>query len=152
MDQTSMAFAVAVKAHADQYDKAGLPYIAHPCRVAARLLLRGYDEDQVVAGLLHDTVEDTREHPTPVTLASLREAGFTPRVRRIVDAVTRRPGEHPDRYYARIREEPDAVPVKDADLDDNSDPARLTLITDDVLRARLEAKYVKARLALHPEA
>ena len=49
------AKALATGAHAGQTDKAGLPYITHPERVASRLTT---PEAQVV-GWLHDTVEDT---------------------------------------------------------------------------------------------
>ena len=48
------AKALATRAHSGQTDKAGLPYITHPERVAGRLNTL---EEQVV-GWLHDTVED----------------------------------------------------------------------------------------------
>ena len=48
------AKALATRAHSGQTDKAGLPYITHPERVAGRLDTL---EKQVV-GWLHDTVED----------------------------------------------------------------------------------------------
>ena len=35
------------------------PYVAHPGRVARNVQAAGGDENQVVAALLHDTVEDT---------------------------------------------------------------------------------------------
>ena len=48
------AKALATRTHEGQTDKAGLPYITHPERVAGRL---DTQEEQVV-GWLHDTVED----------------------------------------------------------------------------------------------
>ena len=56
------AKALATRAHSGQTDKAGLPYITHPERVAGRL---DTPEEQVV-GWLHDTVEDTE-----VTIAEI---------------------------------------------------------------------------------
>ncbi len=37
----------------------GVPYVAHPVAVAMTLDRLGFDEDVVIAGLLHDVVEDT---------------------------------------------------------------------------------------------
>ena len=45
--------------HADQERKgSGIPYLAHLLSVAARVLETGGDEDQAIAGLLHDGPED----------------------------------------------------------------------------------------------
>ena len=49
------ARALATKAHEGQTDKAGLPYITHPERVALRM----ESPELQVIGWLHDTVEDT---------------------------------------------------------------------------------------------
>lgn len=49
----------ATKAHAGQKRKSGEPYISHPLSVAATLVEWGTDIDTVLAGVLHDTVEDT---------------------------------------------------------------------------------------------
>jgi hypothetical protein len=58
------------------------PYVEHPREVARLLAEAGAGEDVVVAGLLHDTVEDTG-----VTVAELRDA-FGPRVAGLVAAVS----------------------------------------------------------------
>jgi len=53
----AMAYARAV--HADQVRKgSGVPYMAHLLGVASLVLEDGGDEDQAIAGLLHDAVED----------------------------------------------------------------------------------------------
>ncbi|HEY5695395.1 MAG TPA: RelA/SpoT family protein [Candidatus Saccharimonadales bacterium] len=49
----------ATKAHEGQKRKSGEPYIIHPLAVAATLIDWGMDIDTVLAGVLHDTVEDT---------------------------------------------------------------------------------------------
>ena len=53
------AIKVATKAHEGQLRKTGEPYIIHPLAVMKILQEWNMDEDSVVAGILHDTVEDT---------------------------------------------------------------------------------------------
>ncbi len=55
------AIITAITAHARQKRKAGepTPYAAHPIHVGLILQKAGFDEDTVVAGLLHDILEDT---------------------------------------------------------------------------------------------
>lgn len=54
------AIEFAAKAHSGQYRKGTkLPYIVHPLGVAKILIEYGSPEHLVVAGILHDTVEDT---------------------------------------------------------------------------------------------
>ena len=53
------AIEVAKKAHEGQLRKTGEPYIIHPLAVKKILEEWGMDEDTVIAGVLHDTVEDT---------------------------------------------------------------------------------------------
>ncbi len=61
----------------------GEPYVRHPCRVAARvLLIPGATEAMVLAALLHDVVEDT-----PVELEEIR-AEFGDEVARLVDELS----------------------------------------------------------------
>lgn len=53
------ALTFAALAHREQVRKGSdVPYIVHPTHVAVILLRHGFDEDLVIAGLLHDTVED----------------------------------------------------------------------------------------------
>jgi hypothetical protein len=52
-----------------------IPYIEHPVAVARILERHGYGEDLVVAGLLHDTVEDTKYGSAPVQASLRRAAG-----------------------------------------------------------------------------
>lgn len=64
-----------------------------------------------------------------------------------IELLTRRPEQDPQDYYRAIRENPLAHEVKLADLADNSDPARLALLPDE-LQARLTRKYAAAYRAL----
>ncbi len=74
-------------------------------------------------------------------------AALTRRTKDIVLAVTKRPGEPPEAYAARILATPGALLVKEADLAHNADPARLAVL-DDATRARLTAKYARMRALL----
>ena len=53
------AFNLSVVAHSGQQRVSGEPYVTHPLRVAHILADIELDCDSIVAGLLHDTVEDT---------------------------------------------------------------------------------------------
>ena len=73
------AIEVAAKAHRNQCRKGtDIPYIVHPYAVGLLLLGAGCSEEVVVAGILHDTVEDTS-----MTLEDIRE-NFGERVASIV--------------------------------------------------------------------
>lgn len=77
------AIDIASKAHKGQKRKSGEPYIIHPLSVAATLIDWGMDIDTVLAGILHDTVEDT-----DLTLEQL-ESVFGKDVAFLVDGVTK---------------------------------------------------------------
>ena len=58
-DAINHAFAFAAKHHDRQVRKGTkLPYLTHPANIAVILTRYGRDEDTVVAGILHDVVED----------------------------------------------------------------------------------------------
>ena len=60
-DPIDIAIEVAAKAHRDQVRKGtDIPYISHPYAVGLLLSKAGYSDEQVIAGILHDTVEDTK--------------------------------------------------------------------------------------------
>ncbi len=77
------AYVYAAKAHEGQTRLSGEPYLSHPLAVANTLAEMGFDEPTVAAGLLHDTVEDTR-----ATIEDIDEY-FGEDVADIVDGVTK---------------------------------------------------------------
>jgi (p)ppGpp synthase/HD superfamily hydrolase len=110
------------------------PFILHPIEVAALLSGRGYDDEVIAAGLLHDVIEDTG--------AALDELSdrFGPRVARIVAAVSEDPaiGDH-DARKAALRHQ-----VAAADPE-----AHAVFAADKVVKAReLRAQAARAEALL----
>jgi guanosine-3',5'-bis(diphosphate) 3'-pyrophosphohydrolase len=77
------AFAFAAAAHAAQKRETGDPYIVHPLEVAQILAQLELDIPTIIAGLLHDTVEDTG-----VGLEVIRKQ-FGGEIAHLVDGVTK---------------------------------------------------------------
>lgn len=77
------AYQIAADAHKDQVRKSGEPYIIHPLCVAIILADLELDKETIVAGLLHDVVEDTI-----MTNDEIKEQ-FGPDVELLVDGVTK---------------------------------------------------------------
>jgi len=62
-EKIAQALALAVEAHNGQKRKGtNIPYLAHPMGVASIALDHGADEEQAMAALLHDAVEDGGPH------------------------------------------------------------------------------------------
>ena len=77
------AYEIASKAHEGQVRKSGEPYIIHPLCVAIILADLELDKETIVAGILHDVVEDT-----VMTEEELTEL-FGSEVALLVDGVTK---------------------------------------------------------------
>ena len=77
------AIEIAKKAHEGQFRKSGDPYIVHPLAVMKILESWHMDEDTIIAGVLHDTVEDTS-----LTLDDIKKE-FGETVAYLVDGVTK---------------------------------------------------------------
>lgn len=107
------ALVFASRLHADQRRKGDhTPYIAHLLAVTAIALEHGATEDEAIAALLHDAVEDQGGRPT---LARIEEQ-FGPRVAAIVEGCTdtnqvHKPSWRPrkERYIAHLRTAPYSV-------------------------------------------
>ena len=134
--------AVARSAHEGQTDKVGRPYAEHLRAVAEGVRARGGDAEQIAAAWLHDAVEDDA-----LSERWLERAALSRRTKDIVLAVTKRAGETPEEYAARILATPGALLVKEADLAHNADPARLAAL-DEATRKRLTEKYTRMRALL----
>ena len=77
------ALILAARAHRTQMRKGGdVPYVQHPVHVAIILLKHRFDEEVVIAGLLHDVVEDCGVDPAEI------RARFGERVADLVASVT----------------------------------------------------------------
>ncbi len=77
------AYQVAKKAHEGQLRKSGEPYIIHPLCVAIILSELELDKETIVAGILHDVVEDT------VMTSEEIAVEFSPEIALLVDGVTK---------------------------------------------------------------
>lgn len=82
-DKLKLALAFAEESHQGQYRKSGDDYIIHPVEVAKILMDMKMDTDTVVAGLLHDVVEDTL-----IPIADIKY-NFGDTVAVLVDGVTK---------------------------------------------------------------
>jgi GTP pyrophosphokinase len=83
VDVLRRAYEVSATAHDGQIRKSGEPYVMHPLAVAEILTTLRMDVPSIVAGLLHDTVEDTLMPRETI------EQQFGPDVLKLVDGVTK---------------------------------------------------------------
>ena len=77
------AYVFSAAAHAGQVRLSGEPYLSHPLEVANKLAEMRLDAATIAAGLLHDTVEDTKAEVEEI------DAQFGEDVADIVDGVTK---------------------------------------------------------------
>ena len=136
-DKTKKAMKFCFKAHKDQVDKSGMPYVFHPFHVAEQMT----DEATTIVALLHDVVEDT-----DYTLEDIAAEGFGKEILEAVALMTHEDDVPYLDYVAKLKENPIARAVKLADLAHNSDLSRIGEI-DEETKQRLE-KYKKARAIL----
>lgn len=118
-DRLARATDFALAVHGEQFRKGtSIPYISHLFSVAGLVLEHGGDEDQAIAGLLHDAVEDHGIEQQPRI-----QAQFGNRVARIVadctdaDTFPKPPWlERKERYLAHLRQvPPDSLLVSGCD-------------------------------------
>ena len=137
---TNKAMILAYKAHQNQENKGGIPYIFHPYYLAEQM----NNEIRVCVALLHDVVEDT-----DMTIEQLKEE-FPCSVTDILQLLTHENGMDYYEYIAGICTNVDAAYVKLTDLIHNMTEERLPNNTGDIkqdydeIRQRWFQKYAKA--------
>lgn len=157
------AIALAEFAHRHQTDKAGLPYFKHPKRVMESVQSQGGLPYVQMAAILHDVTEDTT-----FTCSMLEHLGFPEgavSIVRLVDRVhsekmytatfemgvdahaTWYKEERDKFYYAGIKNNPGALMVKLADINDNLQEWRLSYLPPET-QTRLRVKYATAKRLL----
>ena len=134
MSTLQRAIEIATQAHQGQFDKSGKDYIGHPLRV----MEMGSTEEEKIAGVLHDVVEDS-----DWTFEALEAEGFSQEIIAALKCVTKlSENENYDDFIERVKKNPLAVAVKINDLTDNMDIRRLPYLSDkDIKRLK---KYLKA--------
>ena len=117
LSQIEIALEIALRAHKGQRDLDGNPVILHPLTVA----LKGNNESEIVAGLLHDVVEDTG-----YTFDDLLNAGISAKVVDALRLLTHKKGTDYLDYVRRIADShnPIAINVKCNDLEHNLERGR----------------------------
>lgn len=112
------ALTLAYKAHANQVDIGGAPFIFHPLYVA--MSVPDEDDEPAVVALLHDVVEKTS-----ISLDDLIHAAFPERVVHAVDLLTYKQSEsYLKDYIPRIKKDPLARTVAIAAIYHNLDTER----------------------------
>lgn len=129
------AIEIAIEAFKDKKDKFGNPYLMHLMNV----MNKGRSENEKIAGILHDLVEDIPGW----SFERLSAEGFSDEVIEALRCVTKLSEEEDyDLFIERVKTNALAIKVKIADLEDNLDVRRIPELNDKDLK-RLN-KYLKA--------
>ena len=129
------AIKIAVEAHTGQVDKGGSPYILHPLRV----MLSVHREEERIAGVLHDVVEDCAGW----SWERLEAKGFSEEIIQALKSVSKTPEEEAEyrslpedqkldhylQFIERAKANKIGRQVKAADIKDNLDISRIDDIT-----------------------
>lgn len=117
------AISIVALAFENKTDRGGQPYILHCLRVMNKMPKE--DEELRCIAVMHDLVEDTNW-----TLEQLSLSGFSDRVLTGINLLTKKDDIDYDTYIQRICLNVNAIKVKLADLEDNSDITRLKGLRD----------------------
>lgn len=131
-ERLAEAIAFASQAHMRQFRWEGQPYITHPMRVTQELENDGEEEGILIVAVLHDVLEDcpwiqvgrVPGVPNEVLLDDVQGGQqfiLTNEEYEALDAMTRRKdqGEEYPEYIRRLAQNPWAVKIKIADINDN---------------------------------
>lgn len=132
----SKAIKIASAAHHNQYDKGGKPYILHPLRLMNKVDQSDFELMSIT--ILHDVIEDCED----MSIEDLRNEGMSERILTALDLLTHKEEDSYQEYIEKISRNIDAIEVKMADLEDNSDITRLKGLGEKDIK-RLE-KYHKS--------
>jgi len=77
------AYEIALEAHGSQFRKSGEPYIIHPLSVSVILAELEMDRETIIAGILHDIIEDTNYSYDDI------KNMFSEEIANLVDGVTK---------------------------------------------------------------
>jgi len=120
----SRAISIVAQAFEGKKDKGGNPYILHCLRVMDKMPKN--DEELRCIAVMHDLVEDTKWE-----FEDLIKSGFSDRVVTALRLLTHDPNEmNYEQYIHSISMNTNAILVKLADLEDNSDITRLKGLRD----------------------
>ena len=131
---------LATNAHHGQFDRGGNPYILHP--LAVMQILQTVDEELQCIAIGHDVIEDSA-----ITFQDLRDLGFTDRIIDAISALTKQNGQTYEEYKDKVFSNRDAMLVKMADLQHNSDIRRLKGVREkDIARmVKYQVFYMEIR-------
>ncbi len=130
---TKKALKVCFKAHKNDKDKSGMPYVFHPFHLAEQM----NTEATTIVALLHDVVEDTK-----TTFSDLKKKGFSKEVIEALRCLTHDKKVPYMEYVKNIKKNPIAKAVKIADMTHNSDLSRLDKVDRKALKRK--EKYEEA--------
>lgn len=124
-DDEKRAYELVKLLFKDKKDKEGEPYIGHLERVSNKLT----NQNTRIAGLLHDTVEDTN-----ITFDDLRKLKFNEEIINLVKLVTN--SNKNQSYHEKISSiiesnNIEAIKIKYSDMLDNSNPERLNKLSQE---------------------
>jgi (p)ppGpp synthase/HD superfamily hydrolase len=129
---TGAALEFAAEHHEGQRRSDAAPFILHPLEVALLLLNRGYDDEVVAAGILHDTIEST-----DATSDELRER-FGPQVCALVAVLSE---------DTSIEDEAEQKAALRRQVADTAPPEALAIYAADKVS---KARELRARLSCNP--
>ena len=134
---------IALAAHGGQEDRGQNTYLRHPLRVMEAL----DSEDEMIAGVNHDSVEDSKT-TINLRLEDLSDLGFTYSQAKVIDAVTKRDGESYEDRIQRVKNSYVGVKIKKLDIKDNLQLWRLKRVTFTEKDVHKHQEYIHALAAL----